>query len=720
MSGYISERRTAGRLSVLGRAAHRRQAERVTAASAVSSRRHARLGRAPPAPPRRPPLTHMATVVEQAPVPVLTDRRVSTTSTDSEDCAPSSRAPAQHVGAASSDKQLLAVEEGSLSHGDSSLSDCRDSGVEADSFVEPDEATALQLVEAVEFYFDDDNLLKDAFLLKHVKRNKEGFVSLKLMSSFKRVKHISRDWRVVAFAMRHSTKLEVNETATKVRRLEALPEHDETITSRTIVAVNLPLENPTIASVSELFGACGDISSIRVLKPGTNIPVDVRAAFNKHPDIAWENVNCAVVEFDLQEQARKAKETMSVADDADTSGMHIIPIGKVSNKKKSRQEEPRLVVAQEEAINSANAQGAEKKRRQKRKKLSLVHMESSSSMSGTDGEFGWTTPTRRLSAVGPAPQIQRPPLLPLPPGLRAHRLSPPSRPGGLFACTDIRLMEHSHSLASRGKAHSSPNVLPPPQSLTARQKKSNSFCGVVPFGHEQCPWVARRKASGLSDADRRGSLMAQENVMRAPRGPDGSRGFVRRPSRSAAVEIKAPPTVEAVLAATPVPARRRSNAIEIKAPPPADAAPTPKAAAPAKTEAPAPTPAPASSPVKTLSPTAAPFIPSSITAAAAAPVAVQPAPAPAPAVTKPAPAPAAVDSKPAPADAKSAPAASAASSSTPAPTPAAASSAANTISAAVLAAAAAAAKNADASAAKEAAAAPAATAPAPAPAPDQA
>ncbi|XP_043230770.1 la-related protein 6-like [Amphibalanus amphitrite] len=652
----------------------------------------------------------METAVEQAPAPALADRRasaVSTASTDSEDCAPLSRAPAHRVGAVSSDKQLLAVEEGALSLGDSSLSDCRDSGVEADSFVEPDEATALQLVEAVEFYFDDENLLKDAFLLKHVKRNKEGFVSLKLMSSFKRVKHISRDWRVVAFAMRRSTKLEVNDTATKVRRLAPLPEHDETITSRTIVAVNLPLENPTIATVLELFGACGDISSIRVLKPGTNIPVDVRAAFNKHPDIAWENVNCAVVEFDLQEQARKAKETMSVADDADTSGMHIIPIGKVSNKKKSRQEEPRVVIVQEEAT---SAQAAEKKRRQKRKKMSLVHMESSSSMSGTDGEFGWSTPTRRLSAAGPAPQVQRPPLLPLPPGLRAHRLSPPSRPGGLFACTDIRLMEHAHSLAVRGKANSSPNVLPPPQSLAARQKKSNSFCGVVPAGHEQCPWVARRKASGLSDADRRGSLMTQENVMRAPRGPDGSRGFARRPSRSAAVEIKAPPPAEVA----PAPARRRSAAIEIKAPPPADSAPKASAPAPAPATAPAPAPSPATAAAPaavttTLSPTAPPFVPAALAAAAApvpAAVVIKPAPTPVvikapPADPKPAPAdskPAAADSKPAAAEAKSVtaetkPAAAEAKQApaTSASASAAASNTANTISAAVLAAAAAAA-----------------------------
>ena len=54
-------------------------------------------------------------------------------------------------------------------------------------------------------------------MLKHVKRNKEGFVSLKLISSFKRVKHLTKDWRQVAFAIKKCSKrLEVNDLETKV------------------------------------------------------------------------------------------------------------------------------------------------------------------------------------------------------------------------------------------------------------------------------------------------------------------------------------------------------------------------------------------------------------------------------------------------------------------------------------------------------------------------
>lgn len=131
-------------------------------------------------------------------------------------------------------------------------------------YEEPDDDLCEKIATQVEFYFSDANITKDKFLLKHVKRNKEGFVSLKLISSFKRVKHLTKDWRQVAAAIeRKSERLEVNDLKTKVRRLDALPEYDETTPSRTVVALNLPLERPTIEGVAEIFSACGDIVLIR-------------------------------------------------------------------------------------------------------------------------------------------------------------------------------------------------------------------------------------------------------------------------------------------------------------------------------------------------------------------------------------------------------------------------------------------------------------------------
>merc|ERR1719367_693390 len=176
---------------------------------------------------------------------------------------------------------------------------------EEEPYEEPDEDLCEKIVAQVEFYFSDANITKDKFLLKHVKRNKEGFVSLKLISSFKRVKHLTKDWRQVAEAIeRKSSKLEVNDVKTKVRRLEALPEYDETTPSRTVVALNLPLERPTIEAVAEIFSACGDIVLVRILRPGNPIPADIKPFANKHPEMTAKV--CALVEFERTEFALKA------------------------------------------------------------------------------------------------------------------------------------------------------------------------------------------------------------------------------------------------------------------------------------------------------------------------------------------------------------------------------------------------------------------------------
>lgn len=180
-------------------------------------------------------------------------------------------------------------------------------------FTPPSDELADKIVQQVEFYFSDANITKDAFLLKHVKRNKEGYVSLKLISSFKRVKHLTKDWRVVAHALSRSDKLEINEAGTKLRRVDPLPQYDETTPSRTVVAVHMPIDKPTIENVAELFKNCGEIALIRILRPGNPIPADVRQFINKNPSLA--GMVCALVEFVASESARNAMKLQTTLGD---------------------------------------------------------------------------------------------------------------------------------------------------------------------------------------------------------------------------------------------------------------------------------------------------------------------------------------------------------------------------------------------------------------------
>ena len=135
------------------------------------------------------------------------------------------------------------------------------------------------MVALLDHYFSDENLIKDKFLLKHVRRNKQGYVSgkfsqsflnfflnswmcmdllfsVKLLTSFKKLKHLSRsDWRVTAFCCRHSKQLELNTSGTKVKRKDQLPQIDLPTTSiRTILAKVPPEEiNMTVDQVKVMI-----------------------------------------------------------------------------------------------------------------------------------------------------------------------------------------------------------------------------------------------------------------------------------------------------------------------------------------------------------------------------------------------------------------------------------------------------------------------------------
>lgn len=190
----------------------------------------------------------------------------------------------------------------------------------------PSDDMAEKIATQVEFYFSNDNILKDAFLLKHVRRNKEGFVSLKLISSFKRVRQLTKDWRIVGYAIKLKSKnIEVNDLGTKIRRIEPLPVFDETMPSRTVVATDLPTDKATIEKVSEIFSKFGEIALIRILHAGGQIPPDVRQFMNKYPELHQKE--CAFVEFTESKSARNA---MSMETEG---GMHLYEM--VAPKKKT-------------------------------------------------------------------------------------------------------------------------------------------------------------------------------------------------------------------------------------------------------------------------------------------------------------------------------------------------------------------------------------------------
>ena len=173
-------------------------------------------------------------------------------------------------------------------------------------FQEPSQELSEEICRQVELVFSDTSLGRDTFLLKHVKRNKEGFVNLKLLiSAYKPIKRLTQDWRQIAAAVRRcSSKLEINQLGTKIRRLDTVPCYDPATPFKTIVATNFPMASPTIKDVVNIFSSCGEIVQVRILRPGNPTSGDIKKYLALHP--AMEGRVCAFVEFESHELAVRA------------------------------------------------------------------------------------------------------------------------------------------------------------------------------------------------------------------------------------------------------------------------------------------------------------------------------------------------------------------------------------------------------------------------------
>ncbi|XP_047736890.1 la-related protein 6-like [Hyalella azteca] len=181
-----------------------------------------------------------------------------------------------------------------------------------------------ELVDTLDYYFGDESLAKDLFLLKHIKRQPEGYVSLKLLAGYKKVKKLSRNWRVVALAAKKSTVLVLNETGTRVKRKNPLPPSlaAELPASKTLMAINVPEHLCSIEQLATRFASCGPMAALQLIKPGQGNPPELVAIINKFPGAT--DTTCAVVEFEDVWGATKALQNNTEP----TLDLHVIKINK--------------------------------------------------------------------------------------------------------------------------------------------------------------------------------------------------------------------------------------------------------------------------------------------------------------------------------------------------------------------------------------------------------
>eukprot|EP00076_Gallus_gallus_P015417 XP_015134456.1 la-related protein 6 isoform X1 [Gallus gallus] len=393
----------------------------------------------------------------------------------------------------------------------------------------PENDLIQKLVAQIEYYFSDENLEKDAFLLKHVRRNKMGYVSVKLLTSFKKVKHLTRDWRTTTHALKYSDMLELNDDNRKVRRKTPVPVFpSENLPTRMLLVYDIHMiselqglnkqENGCIQEkvmeyLLKAFVTFGVISSVRILKPGRDLPPDIRRFSSRYTQMGTQE--CAIIEFEEVDAAVQAHEFMCA--EKKETGMKVVLIGMKPPKKKV----PKDKNHDEDSSKSL------KKIRSLNKRVEELQFtgDESSANSSSEPESNPTSPLsgRRSTATSTTSKLS--PVI-HPNNHLSPNVSPRSSPWN--SPSSLRKVTKKSPLAEDSKLNlsTSPEI---PRKCTDYSSDSS----ITPSGS---PWVQRRKAQTITQEKSPVSspMLARKiqnadglpvGVLRLPRGPDGTKGF---------------------------------------------------------------------------------------------------------------------------------------------------------------------------------------------------
>lgn len=140
---------------------------------------------------------------------------------------------------------------------------------------ELDHVTKAKILEQVEFYFSDANVTKDKELAKQIRRNEMGYVSIKWITSFRKIQALTQDWKAVSKVLQESTQLKVSTDKKMVRRKHPIPKKSDQFADKTVMASNLPLSERSVDCVKDYFKGFGRVTLVRFLSPGKPYPDDI-------------------------------------------------------------------------------------------------------------------------------------------------------------------------------------------------------------------------------------------------------------------------------------------------------------------------------------------------------------------------------------------------------------------------------------------------------------
>ncbi|XP_067390813.1 la-related protein 6 isoform X2 [Emydura macquarii macquarii] len=356
-----------------------------------------------------------------------------------------------------------------------------------------------------------------------------GYVSVKLLTSFKKVKHLTRDWRTTAYALRYSDILELNEDSRKVRRNTPVPVFaSENLPSKMLLVYDIPLisdlqvlskdqengcmQEKMMEHLLKTFVTFGVISSVRILKPGKDLPPDVKRFSSRYTQVGTKE--CAIVEFEEVDAAIKAHEIMCTEENTEI-GMKVVLIGLKPPKKK---------VVKDKNHEEDPSKSLNKIRSLNKRVEELQYVGDESANSSSDPESNPTSPlsgrkTNTANKLSPT-TYQNNHLSP--------NVSPRSSPWN--SPSSLRKISKKSPLAEDGTLNTSTSP-----EMSRRCADYSSDNSITP---SSSPWVQRRRLQAQTVTQEKspvGSPMLARKiqkadglpvgVLRLPKGPDGTKGF---------------------------------------------------------------------------------------------------------------------------------------------------------------------------------------------------
>lgn len=408
-----------------------------------------------------------------------------------------------------------------------------------------------KIITQTEFLFSDENLEKDGFLLKHVKRNKEGYVNLKLLSSFKKMRSICKDYKVICEALKDSKLLQMNDECTKIKRKNPLPEKlFDQPPVRFVVVSNMKVENPSMDFISELFKEKGEIVGVRIVRPGKKYPADLQSHFAHNPDLVNETI--AVVEFESADTAAKVVKDFSGDSQSDIN-LRLLHLGVKQLAKRTRQlsggsdtkSGSEDVSSSKEEDNNrlivTKTRKADKKRGNRRSN-DIFKDESCPSSSDNDGTFAsfssykrrYQNERSRSQGNSPfsSPKLQ----------LKSFESKSPGNMPNSSPTQKLAADKNSPKKGNPVKIQRELKLSPltkeasPLTSPEMRRKQLQCKVVVESSSLPNSPWITRRKLYNKDHNENMDGVNGKLNafgLIRQPKGPDGTKGFVFNSNRIA-------------------------------------------------------------------------------------------------------------------------------------------------------------------------------------------